>query len=359
MKPILTIITALALLLSISTAQEHHKPNALEQKLLEISSAALQDFDAQRVSIVVMHSTNGEVIAMVDTSFKNILEYSFEPGSTMNPITYALALENDKVKPDEIIDGHKGRYKILDKYITDEVGYKSLSTQDVIVHSSNIGIAQIGGRLDAIEFYSGLSKFGFGQVSMPEEQHEANGYIPNYQKLENEIYRATASYGYGVVVNMMQVLKAYSAFNNDGKMVMPTRYAPSNESAQVIQSQTANEVKKTLIKAVKEGTGRNADVYGLEVGGKTSVAHMVENRRYVERYNISFVGFANDAKNKYIIGVLIVDPKKEVTASQTSAPLFKKSVEAMVSEGYLTKDIGKYLRAFWKIKPDSNIQGVW
>lgn len=338
MKSIVTIATALIFTISSSIAQQHQKHNTLEQKLLSISTEALKEFEAKRVFVAVMNSTNGEVVAMVDTGTGDILNYTFEPGSVMAPITYALALENNKLKPDEIIDGHKGSYKILNKYITDEVGYNSFVPQEIILYSSNIGIAQIGQRLSAIEFYSGLSKFGFGLASMPEETEEENGFIPNSQKLKNEIYRATTSYGYGVVVNIMQMLKAYSAFNNDGKMIIPMRYAPSNESVQVIQSQTANEVKQTLIKAVKKGTGRNADVDGLEIGGKTGTAHMVENQRYVARYNTSFVGFANDKKDKYIIGVLVIDPQKKIYASTTSAVIFKQSVEAMVEKKYLKKE---------------------
>ncbi|MCK4974357.1 MAG: penicillin-binding protein 2, partial [Sulfurimonas sp.] len=78
---------------------------------------------------------------------------------------------------------------------------------------------------------------------------------------------------------------------------------------------------------------------GLEIGGKTGTAHIVEKGKYVNKYNTAFVGFANDKENRYTIGVAVIQPKKTQFASQTSVPVFKKAVDIMVEEGYLKPDI--------------------
>lgn len=341
MKPILAIAIAITLLFSISCAKESHDYTALQERLSTLSLEALVEFNAQKTFVSVMDTRDGKVLAMASSSAtseekESALEYVFEPGSVMMSITYALALESNKVTPDEVINGFKGKFPIANQHITDAVAYDFLSAQEVIVHSSNVGIAQIGMRLCAIEFYSGLQKFGFAQVSLREAEKERTGHIGSSFQLENEIYRATHAYGYGMQANLMQLMGVYSAFNNDGVKVRPILRGGETEATQVMSKKTAQDVKQALIEAVQNGTGTMAQVEGLEIGGKTGTAHMFENGKYVNRYNNTFVGFANDSANKYIIATLIVAPEKKIVAATTGAPLFRKSVAVMVDTGYLT-----------------------
>ena len=83
------------------------------------------------------------------------------------------------------------------------------------------------------------------------------------------------------------------------------------------------------------GTGTKAITPGLVIGGKTGTAHMVERGKYIHKYNTAFMGFANDAKHKYSIGVIVREPAKSHFASQTAVPVFKKAVDIMIEEGYL------------------------
>jgi cell division protein FtsI (penicillin-binding protein 3) len=178
---------------------------------------------------------------------------------------------------------------------------------------------------------------------------ESKGYIPFVQTLKNNIYKAVASYGYGMKINLVQLIRAYSVFNNDGMLIYPkdihtfmgTAYEDTvvNEPQRVISSKSANNVKKTLIEVVNRGTGNRAKHDYIEVGGKTGTSHMVEKAHYINKYYNTFVGFANDKNSKYIIGVLVVDPKKEYIASKTAAPTFKKVVELLVSQKYLKDNI--------------------
>ena len=151
----------------------------------------------------------------------------------------------------------------------------------------------------------------------------------------------------------MQLLRAYSAFNNNGLMVYPKLVEgfidqngkldklPYKEQVRAISSATANRVQKILIKTVNEGTGKKAITPGLVIGGKTGTAHIVEKGKYVHKYNTAFMGFANDEKRKYSIGVIVVRPKKSHFASQTAVPVFKKAVDIMIDDGYLKPDIVK------------------
>ena len=147
----------------------------------------------------------------------------------------------------------------------------------------------------------------------------------------------------------MQLLKAYNVFNNGGNAVTPTavkqwidpvsgetlpiKKAPDR---QVLSPATAARMKQILIKTVMEGTGTGTITPGLEIGGKTGTAHIAESGRYVNQYNTSFLGFANDAKgHRYTIGITVIRPTKYHFASLTAVAVNKKIIDMMVREGYL------------------------
>ena len=343
-------------------------PVAFQIKIEKMLDKMKIELRAKEVMIAIMDSRTGRVLAMASSNRylpkdikrsdypslnSNMIEYSFEPGSVLKPITFSLLLEHKLVNPYDLVNGHNGRYRMGRKVITDEHRFDWLSAENVIVYSSNIGIAQLAQKLSGYEFNTGLKAFEFGKKSTPDLIYERTGYIPTPKRLENEIYKATCAYGYGIRVNLMQLMRAYDVFNNNGKMVYPRivdafidergeikELAPL-EVKQVISSATAQRVKKILIKTVNKGTGKKAITPGLQVGGKTGTAHIVEKGKYVRKYNTAFMGFANDKTHRYTIGVVVIQPKKSQFAAQTAVPVFKQAVNAMIEDGYLEPNIIK------------------
>ena len=344
-------------------------PVSLQIKMERMLDKMKTELRAKQIMLVVMNSKTGDVYAAASSnrylpkSIKRrdypslnsgIIEYSFEPGSVIKPITFSLLLEKHLVNPYDLVNGHNGRFKIGRKTITDEHRFDWLSAENVIVYSSNIGIAQLAQKLSGYEFNEGLKSFGFSQKSTPDLIYEKTGSVPSSKRLENEIYKATCSYGYGMRANMMQLIHAYSAFNNNGRMVTPRfvdgfidesgTYTKNEyeEPKQVITSATAARMKKILIKTVNDGTGTKTKTDGIQIGGKTGTAHIVEKGKYVRKYNTAFMGFANDGKHKYSMGVIVIQPKKSQFASQTSVPVFKKAIDILIEDGYLKPDHERY-----------------
>ncbi|MDT8339442.1 MAG: penicillin-binding protein 2 [Sulfurimonas sp.] len=343
-------------------------PIALQLRIEKMLDKMKIELEAREIIAAVMDTKNGKVIAMASSNRylpksiqksdypslnSSMIEYSFEPGSVIKTITFAILLDRGLVNPYDLVNGHNGRFKIGRKVITDEHKFDWLSAENVIVHSSNIGIAQLAQKLSGVAFNQGLLDFGFASKSTPDLVYEKVGSVPHIMQLENEIYKATCSYGYGMRANLMQLIRAYSVFNNNGRMVTPRvvehfidQYdreitIPEQEQPQVIKSSTAHRVKKILIKTVNEGTGVKAQTEGLEIGGKTGTAHIVENRKYVNEYNTAFIGFANDKQSRYTIGTIVIRPKKSQFAAQTAVPVFKNIVDTLVGDGYLKPDIVK------------------
>ncbi len=334
----------------------------LQKNLENLLDTHKADLDAKEILAAVMDSTTGNIVAIATSNRfdpKNItkrdydalnakfIEYEFEPGSVMKPITFSLLLDYGLVSPLEIVRGYNGRFKLGRKIITDEHKAAWMSAEDVIVHSSNIGMAQLAQRLSADQFWKGLRKFGFGQPTGIDLPYEHSGSIVPMIKLRSEIYKATTGYGYGMRATFMQLLRAYDAFNNDGIEPTPRLGAfltddkdkkiplPAPKSHRVISLKTAAVMKNILKKVVQKGTGTVAKIEGLEIGGKTGTAHIVRKGRYVRLYNSSFFGFANDGKSRYTIGVTVIEPKRVHFASQTAVPVFRDVVLELINEGYL------------------------
>ena len=338
-------------------------PISLQIKIERMCSKMQKDLRAYQILFAVMNSNTGKVLAVVSSNRflpkkirrsdypalnAGVIEYSFEPGSVMKPVTFALLLDKNLINPYDLVNGHNGKYTIGKKTITDEHPFDWLSAEDVIVHSSNVGIAQLAQKLTAQEFHQGLKDFGFSQKSTLDLIYEKVGTIPRISQLKRRIYKATTSYGYSIRANLMQILRAYSIFNNNGQMVRPQLVASfidefgneliheNEEGIQVIKSSTAARMKDILIKTVQKGTGVKTRVKGLVVGGKTGTAHIVENGKYVKKYNTVFAGFVNDEHTNYTMVAVVVKPKKSQFASRTAVPVFRKAIEIMIEEGYLT-----------------------
>ncbi|MFP4332090.1 MAG: peptidoglycan D,D-transpeptidase FtsI family protein [Campylobacterales bacterium] len=342
----------------------------LQKKIERVLDEFKKRLNAEEIVVGLMDSDSGKMLAAATTNRFNpnkiltrdypnlnskMLEYPIEPGSVIKPIIFSLLLEHRLVNPYENIFLEDGRYRLGKNVITDSHELGRAIAEDVIIYSSNIGMAKLSQRLSASNYHQGLLKFGFSQPSGIDLPYEKNGNIPPVTRLQNEVYKATVSYGYGFQATFMQMLKAFNIFNNAGNAISPKIgsyfnsrssqkvYLTKSEPREVISPATADIVNKMLQKTVNEGTGVGAKVPGLNIGGKTGTAHIAVAGKYEDIYNSSFFGFANGLENKFTIGVMVynLDSKGEYFASRTAVPIFKSIIELLVDEGMLRRFVSK------------------
>ncbi len=345
---LLTAGTLLCMLpLLVSAESINTKSNispVIQSKVESMLKQMTTSLDADEIIVGVMESKTGKVLSLAGSKSHNassIAEYPYEPGSVMKPITLALALDSNVVTAQTWFKTYSGKMTMAEgRSITDDEKFEELTATDIIVYSSNIGISQISWLLTGEEFREGLVKFGFSKPSGIDLDGDSSGHIKALHFLNNKTHRANTSYGYGMHATFAQLLKAYSVFNNDGIVVTP-HVGKNNSSVtntHVISEKSANKVHDILVEVVKRGTGVHAQYAGLEIGGKTGTAHMVKDNKYINEYNSSFYGFANDKLgHKYTIGVLVIRAKahQKYFASQSAVPTFRKVVEILVDEGKL------------------------
>jgi cell division protein FtsI (penicillin-binding protein 3) len=345
----------------------------LQREIELLSDKYKQKFKASEIIVSVMETSTGKIKVLASSNrfnpkhirqdeishlTVNAVEKNFEPGSIIKPIAMALVFDKDKAKENELLDAHnkskrnakgeykRGKVKIGRRKIGDDHRFKKryITPSDIITYSSNIGILTLAQRLTASEFLDGYHSFGLGKktgIDIADEKrgllHTLKLYQAGESKNNPNVYKATDSYGQGILATFIQVLTAYNVFNNDGKLLKPkvAAHIAVEDGVQIISPKTANIIKKMLIRTVRHGTGKAANIQGIEIGGKTGTAQIVKKRKYINKYISSFFGFANFDNKKYTIGVSVFEPSYRYHyASQSAVPIFKNVVHILRGSAY-------------------------
>ncbi len=301
---------------------------------------------AKAGSVVVLDAHTGELLALANypsydpghrqnltgEQLRNrAITDTFEPGSTMKPITIGLALETGRVKPQTIIDTTPGRLTITGSTISDTHNYGVLTVEGVIQKSSNVGTTKIAMQMPAREMWETFSAVGFGQKPQISFPGAVGGRLRPY-KTWRPIEQATMSYGYGLSASLVQMARSYTVFANDGK-VIPATMLKSEQPAvgvPVFSPSTADAVRKMLqMAAGPGGTGQKAQTVGYSVGGKSGTARKQAGKGYAAgKYRAWFTGMAPIDKPRIIVAVMVDEPSNGVIyGGAVAAPVFSEVVQ--------------------------------
>jgi len=312
------------------------------QKLRE----AVETNKAKAGSVVVMDVHTGEVLALANYPTYNpnhrenlsgeqlrnrALTDTFEPGSTMKPITVAMALEAGRITPQTIIDTNPGRYTMGGFTINDTHNYGVLTVEGVIQKSSNVGSIKIAQRMSAREMWDTYTALGYGQKPQIEFPGAVSGRVRAW-KSWRPIEQATMSYGYGLSASLFQMVQSYTALANDG-YVVPATMLKSHDPVvgrRVFSAQTAAASRKMLeMAAGPGGTGQKAQTVGYSVGGKSGTARKQVGKGYAtNKYRAWFTGMAPIDKPRIVVGVMVDEPSAGVYyGGLVAAPVFSETVQ--------------------------------
>ena len=330
----------------------------IDERIQHVTEQALSDAirDTSSVSgtAVVLDPRTGEVIAMSSLPSFNPNRFasfpekdrtnraiadSYEPGSIFKIITAATGLQEGVVSPMEMIDCGNGFIDISGVRIKDHHVFTTLSFQDVIAKSSDIGVIRVAQRLGEEKFYSSVRAFGFGTRTGLGLPGETAGLLRG-TKSWSALSLASMSFGQEVGVTAIQMASAAAVIANGGYWMRPYIVKRINEPSgelvreftpmaerKVIEPETADRVMSLLREVVISGTGKRAKVEGFEIAGKTGTAQKIDTsgRYSMIDHVASFVGYVPASRPSLVILVSLDTPKgPRNEGGDVAAPLFSR-----------------------------------
>ncbi|PIQ85410.1 MAG: penicillin-binding protein [Candidatus Omnitrophica bacterium CG11_big_fil_rev_8_21_14_0_20_45_26] len=314
-------------------------------------------YKAKGAMAIVMNPQTGEILAMANRpSFdlnhdksgdpasrrnRTITDIN-EPGSIFKIITASAALEEKKAALADRFNCENGEWEVRrGRVIHDVHSYGLLSFAEVIQKSSNIGTVKIAQRLGEELMYKYSHLFGFGEPTGIDIPGEVSGILHPISKWSK--YSMTSiPYGQEVAGTAIQMVTALSVVANGGRLVRPYVISAIQDQKGVILKKTepatraiilspevAHAMSRILEKVVSEGTGKNAQIEGVAVAGKTGTAQKIENGTYSHTKHVgSFMGYA-PADNPMLTMIVSIDePKGAYYGGTVAAPVFQKVIEA-------------------------------
>ena len=342
----------------------------IDRNMQEIVEKALKDgvaeFTAKSASAVVVDPYTGEILAMasyptfdpnsknqgVDRAAKNeIVSMSYEPGSTFKVITAAAALENHVVSPQKIFanEGKCWKWNPRSERICDTHVYGDMDMSEAMVQSSNIVFAKIASEVGAMRMYRMARAFGIGERAFDNYVGEESGRLLKPAELtRDDRTLKTIGFGHAVSVTPIQMVMAYAAIANGGKLMRPqivkewrnskgdvVKKIEPMELRRVISEKTAATIRKMLYNVVNSGTAKRVASQKLTdvlFGGKTGTAEKYnrETRSYDRNSQVaSFIGLAPSEDTRYVCLVLVDDPQGKHVGGLTAGPIFRRIMEGI------------------------------
>jgi len=301
--------------------------------------------------LVAMKPSTGEVLASVavernpEGELHQITEHrsatwTFEPGSIMKPLTFSAVMDAGVASTDSVrkvadeIHVHDSDFS--DWFDHDETEW---SVSEILFRSSNVGTILWAQEIGPALLHNKLQKFGIGRKSELNFPGEANGILLPVEKWSGTSL-PTIAIGQGVSVTPIQMLTAYATIANRGLKPAPTLIsdvgdnvempvnALNSQPERIIESRTAESIVEIIETVVSSGTGKNAQVPGYRVAGKTGTAWKPQLGGYGEeeedrRYVVSFAGFFPVDDPEIVALVVVDEPSRSAdSGGRAAAPIF-------------------------------------
>jgi stage V sporulation protein D (sporulation-specific penicillin-binding protein) len=338
----------------------------IDSYLQYATQRVLQDtvskFGAASGTAIVMDPNSGALLAVANVPNYDVNAYAksspdarrdravtdaYEPGSTFKLITATAALESGKVTlasrfpaRDELEVGGSVIHNAEDGLMASGAGSETL--EEIVAKSHNVGAAEVGLTIGRTTMYRTMRAFGFGDPTQVDLPGENPGILPALADW-SATSLPTMSFGHGVAITPLALIRAYAAIANGGLLLRPRvleaildpdgrviyRYGRQVER-RVMSAHTAAELRDFLRAVVLRGTAKGAaEVPGYTTAGKTGTAQVAEGGRYLSgAYVASFVGYIPAEQPRFLILVKIERPRGAIYGSVVAAPAFAQIARA-------------------------------
>jgi len=346
---------------------------------------AVRETQAGWGTVIISNPASGEILAMASSptydpnsyssaeagaQFNRAIQLTYEPGSTFKIVTASAALAHHVVGLKESFDCSRTDLGFRGKPIRDHKPFGILTFPQVVIHSSNKGMALVGRRVGEVSLHDMAEAFGFGRKSGIDLAGEAAGRLQPLSAWSGRTLPALST-GYEVAATPLQILQAVNAIANRGIMVPPRivtdildpddplkRRSPTL-ALQILSPEIAATMTDILERAVDEGTGLQARLSGYRIAGKTGTTQKWDPalKAYSEQKHIaSFVGFAPADHPVLSVVIVLDDPQGgSYYGGEVAAPVFREIVrkallklgvypEPAPAQGVITASIWKGVR---------------
>jgi cell division protein FtsI/penicillin-binding protein 2 len=306
--------------------------------------ACVEKFQAASAVGIVMHPATGAILAMANvpgfdpnsyqdataSRYRNrALTDPYEPGSTYKPFIAAGALAEGCVRLGEGFFCENGTWVDGARTLHDHHPYGHLSFEEVLIKSSNIGMAKIGKRMGNDRLHKYVKAFGFGEKTGIDLAGEDPGIVQPFARW-NTFTTTSVPMGQEIGVTPLQLARAFCVFANGGALVQPyvlrallgpdgrliTDFSnPPNRGRVLPEAVVKTFKEKILTQIVEAGTGRPARLAGYTVFGKTGTAQIARpggGGYEKDAYVGSFVGAAPGNDPRLVVLVAVTRPKKSL-----------------------------------------------
>lgn len=265
--------------------------------------------------------------ASTDSWTNHAIASVYEPGSTFKPFVVAWAIEQGLLKRDDVLDCEHGVYRMGARILHDHSAYDQLSVPEVLVKSSNIGMAKIGERLGNAGLYDAVQHWGFNATTGVELPGELDGLVQPLKRW-NDYSLGSVPMGHEFAVTPLQLATAHAALANGGQRILPRlvlrhtdAVLPTNPNdpaietrpkiaSRVVSAGVCNWlIEEPLTAVVARGTGRRARLPGYTIFGKTGTAQKFDAKTGTysrERHVVSFV-CGGPSKDPQAVVLIVVD----------------------------------------------------
>jgi cell division protein FtsI/penicillin-binding protein 2 len=313
---------------------------------------AMEETRSKAASAILLDPRTGQILAIAnrptfdpqaygkgssDARRNRAVQDTLEPGSTFKVVSASAAIEQGTVTPEQRFNC--ASLTLFGKSYTDVHKYGVLSVREILEHSSNVGMIQVGRTVPRETLRDTIVRFGFGRKTGIELPAERNGNITSLARM-SATSPAAMSIGYEVEVTPLQLAQAYAAIANGGQLVPPRivlgtrdedgRFTPAEagEPRRVVSERTAVTMTNMMEGVVLRGTGEKARVSGYHIAGKTGTAKKVKPGTgvYTEHeYFASFGGFG-PLHDPALVGFVVLDTPSEnfYYGGLVAAPVFSR-----------------------------------